>query len=124
MTTTAPPASAGHGRNAAVAVPGCVPGGIVFDTLGMPMSLSAAKSMTKNAIQSALGRTLAKLHHEPVASIDTGALIDSIEVVFLVARFYKELDRKAPDLSKIDRDDWSTLEGVADVLQTTTGGLT
>ncbi len=88
------------------------------------MSLAAAKAMTKNAIEAALGRALAKLHHESVASIDTTAAIDSIEVVFLVGRFHKELDRKQPNLSKIDRDRWSSLEGVADVLHVTTGGLT
>lgn len=100
-----------------------VPGGVVFDTLGMPMSLAAAKMMTKTAIQAALSRTLARLHHESVDSIDATAAIDSIEVVFLVGRFYRNLDLKQPDLSKIDRDRWSNLEGIADVLQNTVGEL-
>lgn len=97
--------------------------GLVFDTLGMPMSVAAAKTMTRSAIEAALSRALAKLHHESVDSIDATAAIDSIEVVFLVGRFYRDLDRKQPDLSKIHRDQWSNLEGIAEVLQDTVGGL-
>ena len=123
MTSNPMPAPAGRGRQPAVAAPSGVPAGVVYDTLGMPMSLLAAKAMTNGQIQSALGRALAKLHHEPVASISYTALMDSIEVVFLVARYYKELGRKPLDLSKVARDRWSTLEGIADVLLGTTRGL-
>lgn len=123
MTNNAMPASGGRGQQPEPAAPHGVPGGVVYDTLGMPMSLRAAKALSKGQIQSALSRSLAKLHHEPMASIGATTLMDSIEVVFLLGRFYKELDRKAPDLSKIDRAQWSTLEGVADVLYVTTGAL-
>lgn len=95
----------------------------MFDTLGMPMSLAAAKAMTSTAIQAALGRTLAHLHHEAVGTVSATAPMDSIEVVFLIGRFYKHLGRKQPDLSKIARDRWSTLEGVAGVLHDTMGAL-
>jgi hypothetical protein len=95
--------------------------GEVYDILGLPMSLAAAKAMTKSAIQSALGRAFAKLHHESVADIDVSAVIDSIEVVFLMGRYYKNLKRKSPDLSKIDRDQWSSIEGIADVLHVMIG---
>lgn len=101
-----------------------VPAGVVYDTLGMPMSLMAAQAMTAGVIEVALGRTLAKLHHEPITSVNPKAPIDSIEVVYLVGRFYRELGHKPPDLSKIRRERWSTLEGVADVLHTTVGDLT
>lgn len=124
MTKNAMLASGGRGQQSAPAAPDGMLVGVVYDTLGMPMSLLAAKAMTKGQIQSALGRSLAKLHHEPVASISATGLMDSIEVVFLLGRYYKELDRKPPDLSKIDRARWSTLEGVADVLHVTTGALT
>jgi hypothetical protein len=124
MTNNAMLVPSGRGQRPAPSAPRGVPGGVVYDTLGMPMSLRAAKAMSKGQIQSALGRSLAKLHHAPIASISATSLMDSIEVVFLLGRYYKELDRKAPDLSKIDRARWSTLEGVADVLHATTGPLT
>ncbi|MBD3778247.1 MAG: hypothetical protein IE923_03145 [Micrococcales bacterium] len=95
--------------------PGAV-GGLVHDTLGMPMSLRAAKAMAKGAIQSALERTLAKLHHDVAPVAGPGGAIDSIEVVFLIGRFYRDLDRKQLDLSKVNRERWASLEGVADVL--------
>jgi hypothetical protein len=97
--------------------------GLVFDTLGMPMSVAAAKTMTKPTIEAALSRALAKLHHESVDSLDATAAIDSIEVVFLVGRFYRNLGRKQPDLSKIQRDRWSNLEGIAEVLRETVAVL-
>lgn len=124
MTNNAVPAFRGRGGHARAAVSSGSSGGLVYDTLGMPMSLAAAKAMTAHAVQAALVRTLAQLHHESVSSIDATALIDSIEVVFLVGRYHKELGRKAPDLSKIDRARWSTLEGIAEVLHATTGALT
>ena len=99
-----------------VLVPSGAVGGMVHDTLGMPMSLRAAKAMTKSSIEAALGRTLAKLHHEVAPTGDPRAQIDSMEVVFLIGRFYRGLDRKALDLSKVRRTRWSSLEGVADVL--------
>jgi hypothetical protein len=105
-----------HSQELAVAAPGEVAGGAVYDTLGMPMSLAAAKLMTEGTILAALGRTLAKLHHESPESTNASAKIDSIEVVFLVGRFFRDLDRKQPDLSKIDRDSWSSLKGIAEVL--------
>ncbi|WP_431891390.1 hypothetical protein [Cellulosimicrobium funkei] len=89
----------------------------------MPMSLAAAKAMTGPAIQAALGRALAHLHHEAVETVSATAPMDSIEVVFLIGRFYRNLGRKQPDLSKIARDRWSTLEGVAEVLHDVTGAL-
>lgn len=95
---------------------GEVAGGSVYDILGMPMSVAAAKLMTEAAILAALGRALARLHHYSPES-DASSKIDSIEVVFLVGRFYRDLDRKQPDLSKIDRDNWSNLRGgIAEVL--------
>jgi len=82
----------------------------------MPMSLHAATAMTKGSIQAALERTLAQLHHEVAPTADASAAIDSMEVVFLIGRFYRALDRKALDLSKVERSHWSSLDGVADVL--------
>lgn len=113
----------GSNQHAAAPVSTGAVAGLVFDTLGMPMSVAAAKVMSKVAIEAALSRTLAKLHHESVDSIDATAAIDSIEVVFLVGRFYRNLDRKQPDLSKIHRDRWSNLEGIAEVLLDTVGVL-
>lgn len=122
MTTNALPAPGGHGPLPAVAAP-VGAAGVVFDTLGMPMSVTAAKAMTKAGIQAALERAVAKLHHEPVGAVTPSALMDSIEVVFLIGRFYRNLGHKQPDLSKIDRNRWSTLEGVAEVLLDTTEAL-
>jgi hypothetical protein len=116
MRNNAVAAYESHSQELAVVAPGEVAGGAVYDTLGMPMSLVAAKLMTEATILAALGRTLAKLHHEPPESTNASANIDSIEVVFLVNRFFRDLDRKQPDLSKIDRDSWSNLEGIAEVL--------
>lgn len=124
MTDNTLPASAGLAPLPAGAVSSSAPGGAVYDTLGMPMSLLAAKAMSKSAVQAALSRALAKLHHESVSAIDARALIDSIEVVFLIGRFYRELGRDQLDLSKVDRDRWSNLEGVADVLHHAMGELT
>lgn len=80
------------------------------------MSMAAAKTMTKTGIQAALERAVAELHHEPVGAVTPTEPMDSIEVVFLIGRFYRNLGHSQPDLSKIDRNQWSTLEGVADVL--------
>lgn len=88
------------------------------------MSLAAAKAMTGSAIQAALGRALAQLHHEPVGAVSATAPMDSIEVVFLIGRFYRNLGRKQPDLSKIARERWSNLEGVAEVLHDVMGSVT
>lgn len=123
MTNNAMPAPGRGVERPPLATLAGVPGGVVYDTLGMPMTLLAAKAMSKGQIQSALSRSLAKLHHEPVSSVSPTGLMDSIEVVFLLGRYYKELDRKPPNLSKIDRSQWSTLEGVADVLHTTMRAL-
>lgn len=123
MTNYAMPAPNGRDPLPAVAVPAGVPAGVVYDTLGMPMSVQAARAMTAGSVQAGLGRALAKLHHEPVSSVSAKAPIDSIEVVYLIGRFYRELGRKQPDLSKIDRDRWSNLEGVADVVHRTIGDL-
>lgn len=71
-----------------VAAPSGLFGGLVYDTLGMPMSLGAAKMMTKSSLLAALDRTLAQLHHEVAPATDPSALIDSMEVVFLIGRFY------------------------------------
>lgn len=123
MANTALPASS-LGSLLAAAAPTGVAVAAVFDTLGMPMSLVAAKGMTGTAIQAALGRAIAQLHHEPVGTVSATAPMDSIEVVFLIGRFYRNLGRKQPDLSKIDRDQWSTLEGVAGVLHEAVAALT
>jgi hypothetical protein len=117
MRNNALPTYEGHSQELLAAAPGEVSGGAaVYDTLGMPMSLTAAKLMTEATILGALGRTLAKLHHESPESINASVKIDSIEVVFLVGRFFRDLDRREPDLSKIDRDSWSSLKGIAEVL--------
>ncbi|NSX35176.1 hypothetical protein HTS88_01985 [Pseudarthrobacter oxydans] len=123
MTNNTLAVAGGFNQHSAIPAPVIGPNGVIFDTLGMPMSVAAAKTMTKTAIEAALSRTLAKLHHESVDSVDATAAIDSIEVVFLVGRFYRNLDRKQPDLSKIHRDRWSNLEGIAEVLQDTVGEL-
>lgn len=87
------------------------------------MSLAAAKAMTGAAIRAALERAVAQLHHESVGTVNATAPMDSIEAVFLIGRFYRNLGRKQPDLSRIARERWSTLEGVAGVLHDTVGTL-
>ncbi|WP_298461271.1 hypothetical protein [uncultured Cellulomonas sp.] len=116
MTRSAQPANAQPTFDLGVDASAGAVGGVVHDTLGMPMSLRAAKAMTRNSIRSALDRTLAKLHHDVVPGVGAGDPIDSMEVVFLIGRFYRDLDRKQLDLSKVRRSRWSSLEGVADVL--------
>lgn len=88
----------------------------VFDASGMPMSLAAARSMTDAAIEAALVRVAAKLRFDPDEAAEPTEALDSIEVAFLIGRFYRDLGRPSPDLSKIARRRWSTLRGVAQVL--------
>lgn len=95
--------------------PGAV-GAVVYDTLGMPMTLRAARKMSKDSIQLALQRALTALHHGVAPAGAPIAPIDSLEVVFLLGRFYRSLGRRALDLTKVHRDRWSNITGVADVL--------
>lgn len=117
MTNNVLASSERHRRQeSAGGMSGAAEDGSTYDALGMPMSLAAAKSMTEDAILAALRRTLAKLHHESPELSNNSAKIDSIEVVFLVGRFFRNLDCQEPDLSTIDRHSWSSLKGVAEVL--------
>ena len=102
--------------------PGAV-GAVVYDTLGMPMTLRAAREMSKDSIQAALQRALSALHHGVAPAGAPTAPIDSLEVVFLLGKFYRSLRRKALDLTKVERDRWSNLAGVADVLHEAMQGL-
>lgn len=97
-------------------------GPVLYDRHGMPMTLRAAKAMTVATVTVALERTLLALRRSatPVAA---AAPLDSLEVLYLVHQFYKPLKRKALDLSAVDRDRWSTLSGVAEVLAGAMRGL-
>lgn len=91
-------------------------GNTAYDALGMPRTLRAAKSMTSTAIIAALEHALMALRRsaEPISAY---APIDSLDVVYLLGKFYNPLNRKTLNLAKVDRDRWASLAGVADVLR-------
>lgn len=95
--------------------PGTV-GAVVYDTLGMPKTMRAARAMSRDAIEVALRRALNDLHEGVSSSAEPTAPIDSIEVLFLIGKFYGALGDKPLDITKVDRDRWSSLAGVADVI--------
>ncbi|MBX3099571.1 MAG: hypothetical protein KF761_08325 [Salinibacterium sp.] len=100
-----------------------VPGTIVFDLLGMPVTTAAAHSMSATSIRTALGKTLGNLPGRAgsTASVGggsaagTGAL-ESLEVVWLLSKFNKLFDKPLLDVTKVPNSRWSTLDAVSALL--------
>ncbi len=107
-----------------VSAPGRVDqGAIVFDhATGLPMSRAAARSMTTNAIQTAMSKAIARLAgvapSPTPAPPSAGAAIalDSLQVLWLIDKFSQVFDKPLVDFDKVDRKRWSTLDAVADLL--------
>lgn len=101
------------------------PDGAVFDLFGMPLTVNAARSMTEAGILAAMGKALANLHpsDSPAPDIgEGGAALDSLEVIWLLAKFDKAFGRQMIDLTKVPRARWSTLDDVAGLLRESIGG--
>lgn len=101
--------------------PGAI-GAVVYDVNGMPLTLRAAKAMSVTAVAAALERVLTQLHSSAGTPSATDP-VDSLDVLYLLRQFYRPLNSRALDLSKVDRDRWSTLAGVAEVLVDAMGEL-
>lgn len=90
--------------------------GEVFDLFGMPLTINAARSMTAAGIRAAMGKALANLHPGDGSATDAGGAgtaLDSLEVIWLLAKFDKPFGRQMIDLTKVERAHWSTLDDVA-----------
>jgi hypothetical protein len=90
--------------------------GAVFDLFGMPLTTNAARSMNAAGIRAAMGKALANLHpgdSSVAESGASGAALDSLEVIWLLAKFDKPFGRQMIDLTKVPRTRWSTLDDVA-----------
>lgn len=99
--------------------------GAVFGLFGMPLTVNAARSMTAAGIRAAMGKALANLHPgdspapQPGAG---GAALDSLEVIWLLAKFDKPFGRQMIDLTKVPRARWSTLDDVAGLVRESIDG--
>ena len=100
--------------------------GAVFDLFGMPLTINAARSMTAAGIRAAMGKALANLHPGDSSAAQngaTGAALDSLEVIWLLAKFDKPFGRQMIDLTKVPRARWSTLDDVAGLVRESIDGV-
>ena len=97
-----------------------------YDVRGMPLTVSAAQAMTVEAIDRAMTAALARLKRKTVAEFRAATrrdangspMLDSQEVVWLIAEFSRPFERPAVDLARVtDRQSWSTIGGLADVVK-------
>lgn len=97
--------------------------GAVFDLYGMPLTVAAARSMTVASVASAMAKALANLRRiaDPAAVAGTGATLDSLEVIWLLAKFDKPFGRQLIDVTKVDRRRWSNIADVAELVRESIG---
>ncbi len=95
------------------------PDTIVFDIRsGMPLTRAAARSMSVTSLRTALGKAVESLPGRggaPQAGSGTTAspALDSLEVVWLLAKLDRLFDKPLVDLTKVRAPHWSTLDAVA-----------
>lgn len=97
---------------------------------GMPLTRAAARSMNTAAIRTTLVKALEALRERSAptptdAFTDSvgAALLDSLEVVWLKAKFDQFFDKPLVDLTKVPETRWSTLDALADLLHESMGEL-
>ncbi|GAA4369639.1 hypothetical protein [Agromyces bauzanensis] len=97
--------------------------GEVFDLYGMPMTVDAARSMTAASVISAMSKALSNLRRvaDPAAIASAGSALDSLEVIWLLAKFDKPFGRQLIDVTKVDRHRWSNLADVAGLVHESIG---
>ncbi len=97
--------------------------GAVFDLYGMPLTVAAARSMTVASVASAMAKALANLRRvaDPAAVAGTGATLDSLEVIWLLAKFDKPFGCQLVDVTKVDRRRWSSIADVAQLVRESIG---
>jgi hypothetical protein len=104
------------------------PTAIVFDIQsGMPLTRAAGLSMGLAAVRTALGKAVESLPGRrggATASIlgSAGtAPLDSLEVVWLLAKFDRLFDKPLLDLTKVPASRWSTIDAVASLVHESMG---
>jgi hypothetical protein len=97
--------------------------GSVFDLHGIPMTMNAARSMTPASVATAMGKALTSLRRkvDPDAVAGAGSALDSLEVIWLLAKFDKAFGRQLIDVTKVDRSRWSNLDDVAGLVHESIG---
>ncbi|MCB0885135.1 MAG: hypothetical protein KDB34_10405 [Propionibacteriaceae bacterium] len=58
---------------------------------------------------------------DPAAVAGTGATLDSLEVIWLLAKFDKPFGRQLIDVTKVDRRRWSNIGDVAQLVRESIG---
>lgn len=98
-------------------------GGAVFDLYGMPLTTNAARSMSAANVESAMVKALTNLRRklDPAGSASAGSALDSLEVIWLLAKFDKPFGRQLVDVTKVDRARWSNLDDVAGLVHESIG---
>ncbi|MEW1974461.1 hypothetical protein AB0301_05165 [Microbacterium profundi] len=105
------------------------PTATVFDIkTGMPLTRAAARSMSAVSIQAALDKAVEALpgRRQPspsnaAAKPVVGAPLDSLEVVWLLAKFEKLFEKPLVDLTKVSAPRWSSIDAVAELIHESIG---
>lgn len=98
--------------------------GAVFDLYGMPLTTKAARSMSVTNVESAMVKALTNLRRkvEPAGAASPGSALESLEVLWLLAKFDKSFGRQLIDVTKVDRARWSNLGDVAGLVHESISG--
>lgn len=105
------------------------PNATVFDIkTGMPLTRAAARSMSTVAIQTALDKAVESLPgRRPAVPSNTparplvGAPLDSLEVIWLLAKFEKLFEKPLVNLTKVSSPRWSSMAAVAELIHESIG---
>lgn len=97
--------------------------GAVFDLYGMPLTTNAARSMSATNVESAMVKALTNLRRkvDPAGIATAGSALDSLEVIWLLAKFDKPFGQQLIDVTKVDRARWSNLGDVAGLVHESIG---
>lgn len=97
--------------------------GAVFDLYGMPLTTNAARSMSATNVESAMAKALTNLRRkaDPAGIATAGSALDSLEVIWLLAKFDKPFGQQLIDVTKVDRARWSNLGDVAGLVHESIG---
>lgn len=70
-----------------------------------------------------MAKALANLRRlaDPAAVAGTGTTLDSLEVIWLLAKFDKPFGRQLIDVTKVDRRRWSNIADVAQLVRESIG---
>lgn len=97
--------------------------GAVFDLYGMPLTTNAARTMSATNVESAMAKALTNLRRkaDPAGIATAGSALDSLEVIWLLAKFDKPFGQQLIDVTKVDRARWSNLGDVAGLVHESIG---